>query len=64
MNFSSFIDKDHWPSNSPDRNPWDYSIWDEFAQQINCVKVNSKKILIDELKRSVKRIRDCRVGKL
>ena len=28
-NFPSFIDKDHWPPNSPDLNPLDYSIWDE-----------------------------------
>ena len=58
MNFPSFIDKDHWPPNSPDPIPLDYSIWDEFAQQINWAKVKSKKILIDELKRSVKRISD------
>ncbi len=38
-NFSSFIDKDHWPPNSPDINPLDYSIWDEFGQQINWAKV-------------------------
>ena len=63
-NFPSFIDKDHWPPNSPDLNRLDYSIWDEFAQQINWAKVKSKKTLIDELKRSVKRIRDCRFGKL
>ena len=63
-NFPFFIDKDHWPPNSPDLNRLDYSIWDEFAQQINWAKVKSKKTLIDELKRSVKRIRDCRVGKL
>ena len=58
MNFPFFIDKDHWPPNSPDLNPLDYSIWDVFVQQINWAKVNSKKTLIDELKRSVKRIRD------
>ena len=63
MNFSSFIDKDHWLPNSPDLNPLDYSIWDEFAQQINWAKVKSKKTLIDELKRSVKRIRDSVVFK-
>ena len=56
-NFPSFIDKDHWPPNSPDLNPLDYSIWDEFAQQTNWAKVTSRKTLIDELKRSVKRIR-------
>ena len=54
MNFPSFIDKDHWPQNSSDLNRLDYSIWDEFAQQINWAKVKSKKTLIDELKQSVK----------
>ena len=58
MNFPSFIDKDYWSPNSPDLNPLDYSIWDEFAQQINWAKVKPKKTLVDELKRSVKRIRD------
>ena len=58
MNFPSFIDKDHWPPNSSDLNSLDYSIWDEVAQQINWAKVKSKKTLIDELKRSMKRIRD------
>ena len=43
---------------APDLNPLDYLIWDEFAQQINWAKVKSKKILIDELKRCVNRIRD------
>ena len=56
--FSTFIDKDYWPPNSPNLNPLDYSIWDEFTQQINWAKVKSKKTLIDEVKRSVKRIRD------
>ena len=27
-----FIDKDHWPRNSPDLNPLDYCIWEEFAR--------------------------------
>ena len=58
MNFPSFIDKDHWLPHSPDLNPSDYLIWDEFAQQINWAKIKSKKTLIDGLKRSVKRIRD------
>ena len=30
--FPSSIDKDHRPSNSPDLNPLDYSIWDELAE--------------------------------
>jgi hypothetical protein len=56
-NFPSFIDKDHWPPNSPDLNLLDYSIWDEFAQCINWKKVTSKDTLIEELKRAVKNIR-------
>ena len=56
-NFPSFIDKDHWPPNSPDLNPLDYCIWDEFAQYVNWKKVTSKATLIDELKRAVKKIR-------
>ena len=56
-NFPSFIDKDHWPPNSPDLNPLDYCIWDEFARCVNRKKVTSKATLIDELKRAVKKIR-------
>ena len=52
-----FIDKDHWPPNSPDLNPLDYCIWDEFARAINCDLVTSKTALINELKRAVKKIR-------
>ena len=29
--FSCFIDKDHWPTNNPDLNLLDYSIWDELV---------------------------------
>ena len=56
-NFPSFIDKDHWPPNSPDLNPLDYCIWDEFEQCVNWKKVTSKATLVDELKRAVKKIR-------
>lgn len=56
-NFPFFIDKDHWPPNSPDLNPLDYCIWDELAHAINWSKVTSKKTLIAELKRAVKEIR-------
>jgi transposase len=57
-NFPSFIDKDHWPPNSPDLNPLDYSIWDEFANVIDWNKVKSKATLIQQLKSSVKKIRE------
>jgi hypothetical protein len=56
-NFPSFLDKDHWPTNSPDLNPLDYSICDEFVQQMNWNKMESKKTLIEELKRALKRTR-------
>ena len=55
--FPSLIDKDHWSPNSPDLNPLDYSIWDEFVQQMNRDKFRSKRTLIEELKRGVKCIR-------
>ncbi|CAF2179957.1 unnamed protein product [Rotaria magnacalcarata] len=56
-NFPSFIDKDHWPPNSPDLNPLDHSIWDELAHAVNWDKVKSKNILIVEMKRAVGTIR-------
>ena len=52
-----FIDKDHWPPNSPDRNPLNYCIWDEFVKVINWNKVTSKATMIQELKHAVKKIR-------
>ena len=55
-NFPSFIDKDHWHANSPDLNPLDYSIWNEFANSIKWDKVTSKKTLIHEIKLAAKRI--------
>ena len=57
QHFSSFLDKDAWPGNSPDLNPLDYCIWDKFAQTIDWHKVTSKSSLISELKRYVKKIR-------
>ena len=52
-NFRSFIDKDHWPPNSPDLNPLDYSIWDELVHGVNWDKITSKNTLIIEVKRAV-----------
>ena len=58
-NFPSFIDdKDHWPPNSPDLNPLDYSIWNELVDTINWDKVKSKTTLIQQLKSSFKKIRE------
>ncbi|CAM4965267.1 unnamed protein product [Rotaria socialis] len=55
-NFPSFIDKSHWPPNSPDLNPLDYCIWNEFAQVIEWDAVTSKTTLITALKRAVRKI--------
>lgn len=57
QNFPSFIDKDRWPPHSPDINPLDYCIWDEFVKAIDWSRVTSKQTLIQELKRGVKNIR-------
>jgi len=56
-NFPAFIDKDQWPPNSPDLNPLDYCLWDELVGAMNWDKVTSKKTLIEELKRAIKKIR-------
>lgn len=56
QHFPCFIDKDHWPPNSPDLNPLDYSIWDELAHQVNWDAVTSKTTLISELKRAVRKV--------
>ena len=62
------IDRKIWSENSPDLNPLDYCIWNEFAQAINWGKVTSESSLIAELKRDVKKIRldvvrkSCSVG--
>ena len=56
-NFPSFIDKDHWPPNSPDLNPLDYSIWDKLAHAVNWDRITSKNTLIIEVKQAVGKIR-------
>ena len=57
QHFPSFIIKDTWLANTPDLNPLDYCIWEEFAQAISWNKVTWKSLLIAELKLSVKKIR-------
>ena len=55
--FPTFLDEDTWPVNSPDLNPLDHRIWEEFSQAVNWNKVTSKSSLISEVTRSVKKIR-------
>ena len=54
-NFSNFIDKDHWPQNSPDLNHLDYSIWNELVKAIKWNKVDSKVTIIKQLKFYIKK---------
>ena len=53
--FPSSIDKDHCPSNSPDLNPLDYSIWDELAEGMDWTQTSTKQDLIDELRQATKK---------
>ena len=49
--FPDFWDKDVWPSNSPDLNPLDFSVWSILEQKV-CAKRHSS---IDELKKHLKK---------
>ena len=51
-----YIDKDHWPTNNSDLNPFDYCIWNEIEQVLRCNTAKFKKTLIVALKRAVKEI--------
>ena len=51
--FPSIIDKDRYPSNSPDLKPLDYFIWDELADAVDWNKITSKRTLIDELEKAL-----------
>ena len=56
-NFPSFIGEGHWPSNSRDLNPLDYSMWDELAHAVNSDRAMSKNILIiEQLERFVNKL--------
>ena len=63
-NFPSFIQRDHWPPNSPDLNPLDYCLWDELGKTIKWNRVTSKKSLIVVLKRAVKGMLCLKVARL
>ena len=55
-NFPSFIQRNHWPRNSPNLNPLDYCLWDELDKTIKENRVKSKKSPIVALKRDVKEV--------
>ncbi len=54
--FPEFISKTRWPPNSPDLCPLDYCLRNELGEAINWDHVTIKSTLIDEIKRSVKKV--------
>ena len=54
--FPAFIPKNRWPSNSPDLCPSDYGLWNELAKAIKWNRVTTKVMLIEEIKRAVKKL--------
>ena len=63
-NFPSFIDRNHWPLNSPDLNPLDYYPWDKVGKTIKQNSVTSKKSLLVALKLDVKEVLCLKVARL
>ena len=59
--FHDFICKKRWPPNSPDLCPLDYSLWNELAQCMNWDQITTKTTLIEEIKRSVKKVEKERI---
>ena len=53
----SFILKDRWPANSPDLNLLDYCIWNELVEAMDWSRIKTKLTLIEELKRSIKKVK-------
>ena len=51
-----FIDRNHWPPNSPDLKPLAYCLWDELGKTIKWNRVATKKSLTVALKRAVKEV--------
>lgn len=54
--FKWYVDKNHWPANTPEWNPMDYSVWSEIDRHVNYKKVNSRADLINEIKKAAKGI--------
>ena len=50
-NFDSFLDKFHWPPNSPDLNPLDYFYWNE----VENIMVHTPFMSLIELKAEIRR---------
>ena len=49
-NFDEFLDKDHWPPNSPDLSPLDYFYWNEVQRNMKLTPFMN----IDEFRQEIK----------
>ena len=49
-NFDEFLDKDHWPPNSPDLSPLDYFYWNEVQRNMKFTPLMN----IDEFRQEIK----------
>jgi hypothetical protein len=54
--FKWFIDKSHWPGNTPEWNPMDYSVWAEIERHLDYKKVKTRNNLITEIKKATKKV--------
>jgi hypothetical protein len=55
-NLSYFLDKNHWPPNSPDLNPLDYYYWNAVVTRMKRNIFYDKKSFIKEIKRAMQLI--------
>ena len=53
----SFISRGRWSANSPDLDPLDYCIRNESVEAMDWGRIKSKLTLIEDLKRSVKKVK-------
>ena len=56
-NLPGFILNDRWPAKSSDLNPLEYCPWRELSQSMNWNQISSKSTLVDDLHRSVKKMK-------
>lgn len=54
--FQFFIPKEHWPPNSPELNPLDYSIWDNISNHVEYQKVKTINDLRREIEKAIKKV--------
>lgn len=55
-NLHGFLDKSHWPPNSPDLNPLDYFFWSEVENNMNITPFMSLESFKNEIKNGFSRV--------